>query len=94
MASPEVILMNLATILFLLSSFPQMVKSYRRRKIGLKDFNILSWIICCGGVTVMAVVGFLIGAWITVIIETWHIFYHVATLWWIMKYRREKYCEL
>lgn len=85
------LLMNIATLLFFISSFPQMVTSYRRRKKGLRDFNIKTWIICWIGCVTMGVVGYLIGAWLTVIIESWHTFYHAGTLYWIFKYRKRKH---
>ena len=81
--------MNIATILFFVSSFPQMLKSYKRRKSGLKDFNLLSWIIGWAGCIFMAVVGYLIGAWLTVGIEFWHTIYHAGTFYWILKYRKK-----
>ena len=84
------LLMNIATICFLLASFPQMLKSFKRRKTSLKDFSLLSWMIGMVGITLMGTIGFLVGAWITVIIEVWHVFYHSATIYWMIKYRRTK----
>lgn len=85
---PTAWIMNIATVCFFLASFPQMLKSYKRRKTALQDFSLPSWMICTTGVILMGIVGFKVGAWVTVVIEAWHVFYHIATIYWIVRYRR------
>jgi len=86
---PAEILLNLATALFFSSSFPQMIRSFRRRKQGLGDFSIYSWLTCLAGTIVMALAGLGVGAWATVIIETLQGIYVAITLYWMLKYRRK-----
>jgi len=82
------LLMNIATILFFLASFPQLRRTYQNRK-NLKDLSLLNFLLAWTGCTLMGVVGFLIQAWITVAIEFWHVFYNGATLYWLIKYRKK-----
>jgi len=82
------LLMNVATFLFFIASFPQLRRTYKNRK-NLKDLSLanffISWVACL----IMGIVGYLIGAWITVVIEFWHVFYNGATLYWLLKYRKK-----
>jgi len=82
-------LLNIGTTLFFVASFPQMIRSYKRRKEALQDFSVLSWILCWIGCIFMATVDYFEEAYIALAIEGWHTIYHFVTLYWIFKYQKK-----
>ncbi len=82
------LLMNIATFLFFLASFPQLKRTYQNRK-NLKDLSLLNFLLAWAGCTLIGIVGLMIQAWVTVVIEFWHVIYNGATLYWLLKYRKK-----
>ena len=81
------ILMDVATILFFVASFPQIRTVYRRRKKGLNDLNMKCYFMWTFGVIFVAIYAMFIGIWVTAIIQSWMFTNNISTIYWIYKYR-------